>query len=58
MRTGKERHSHEQEEQQRKKQPTVGGAGTNEAYESETGRKGASENVGGTERPGEQKSPG
>ena len=55
MRTGKENHPNGQDMQQRKEQPKVGGAGVNEPYESETGRKGASENIAGTEQPGEEK---
>lgn len=44
--------------QERRKQPKVGGAGAGEdekPYESQTGRKGASQNIEGTRRPGEPK---
>ena len=42
--------------QERREQPKVGGAGRDdEPYESETGRKGATQNLEGTKQPGERK---
>ena len=44
-----------QRHQERKEQPKVGGAGSDEPFESETGRKGALQSHEGTKTPGEPK---
>jgi hypothetical protein len=41
--------------QERKEQPKVAGAGQEEPFDSETGRKGAHQNIPETEKPGEPK---
>ena len=44
-----------EDRQERHEQAQVAGAGRDEPFESQTGRKGASQNVEGTKQPGDAK---